>query len=115
LSLGLSIDINFTPLSGGLPPGRGPDGKACTADDIPDATFAPTCVPFTTTTATTEILDSNNVTGVTITPPPVAGSAFMCGTAGAPTTAAGAGLRGVADFIDTRLADFASVLTINCQ
>ena len=112
LSLGFSIDINFTQVEGQPPPGR-VDGIACNGNDEPDATFAPTCAPLTTTTVSTMLLNANNLDSE-IMPPSVTGAPFMC-TDGVPTTAAGAQLRGVADFIDTRLADFSSVLTINCQ
>jgi hypothetical protein len=38
----------------------------------------------------------------------------MC-TAGLPTTATGAGLRTVADFLDSTLGDLAVAVVLNCQ
>ena len=116
LELGYGIDINFINPSTGLVEGRGPDGLPCTADDTPQGTLPPTCFPFTTTTATTIIENANNVGGALITtvPPSNTGAPFMC-TSGVVLTTSGAELRGVGDFLDTRLYDFAAALTVNCE
>ncbi len=95
----------------------GPDGEPCTADDVPSITLPPVCAPFTTTTASTVILNANNMSGSTLPSEPplsVSGSPFMC-TAGLPTTATGAGLRTVADFLDSTLGDLAVAVVLNCQ
>jgi hypothetical protein len=114
--IGYGLNINFINPNTGLVEGRGSDELPCTWDDEPQGTFPPTCFPFTTTAATTFIENANNVTGGLITPSPATdtGAPFMC-TSGVVLTTAGAELRGLGDFIDTRLDDFAATLTVNCE
>ncbi len=116
LEIGYGVNINFINPSTGLVEGRGPDGLPCTADDTPQGTLPPTCFPFTTTTATTAIENANNVGGGLVTPVPASntGAPFMC-TSGVVLSTSGAELRGVGDFIDSRLYDFAATLSVNCE
>jgi hypothetical protein len=113
----LNIGFGINVLLNSDPDSVGPDGEPCTADDVPSITLPPVCAPFTTTTASTVILNANNMSGSTLPSEPplsVSGSPFMC-TAGLPTTATGAGLRTVADFLDSTLGDLAATVELNCE
>lgn len=116
LEIGYGININFIdPATGEVFAGtRGPDGFPCTEDDVPMATLPPTCFPFTTTTASDSIQDSNNVLGIQISPPARTGLPFTC-TDGVVLSPAGARLEGIGQHIDTRLGDFSASMTISCE
>jgi hypothetical protein len=113
----LNIGFGINVLLNSDPDSVGPDGEPCTADDVPSIALPPVCAPFTTTTATTVVLNAGNAPGALLPtggPLSVSGSPFMC-TAGLPTTATGAGLRTVADFLDSTLGDLAVTVELNCQ
>jgi len=98
---------------------EGDDGQPCTDDDTPSIILPSQCVPFTTATASTVILNANNVSmammppgGVAVTGPP-----FTCGggVPTVPTTASGAGLQAVVAFLDSTILDLAVTVEINCE
>jgi len=95
----------------------GPDATPCTADDEPAITLPPQCAPFTTTSATTVVLNSGNTAGVTNPPGgpvTVTGAPFVCAS-GVPSTATGADLRTAASFLDSTLGDIAATIELNCE
>ena len=95
----------------------GPDGIPCTLDDEPAITLPPQCAPFTTTSATTVVLNSGNSAGVTNPPGgpvTVTGAPFTCG-GGVPTNASGTGIRAAASFLDSTLGDLSATITLNCE
>jgi len=108
---GLNVLLNTSPTD------VGPDGLPCTADDDPSITIPPQCAPFTTTAASTVVLNAANSPGAvvplggTVT---VTGAPFMC-TGGVPTGATGANLRTAASFLDSTLGDIAATVELNCQ
>ena len=62
----------------GCEPGYGPDCEFCTADDPPSSVGVPTTAPFTTGTATAEVLNANATSGLSIGPFSVVGSPLDC-------------------------------------
>jgi len=117
LSIGYSIEVFFDDTR------WGDDGEQCTADDgEPDGTLAPTCAPFTTSTAEVLLLNAGYYSPATSTipidetidPPAATGAPLTC-SGRLPATASGARLQGVVSFKDTPRYDYASVFTLNCE
>ncbi len=93
------------------------DGICCTDDDVPAISIPPQCLPFTTTSASTIVVNANNTSGAELPPGglSVTGTPFTCNASGVPDTAAGAGLRTAAAFTDSTLGDIAASVTLNCE
>ena len=117
----LNIGYAYNLLLG--PDDYGDDEQPCTSDDQPTVTVPPTCLPYTTSTATINLPDAayeppvgggNIPINGAINPPPATGVPFQC-VDGAPSVVSGVRLQGVVASKDTSRWDEATEVTITCE